>query len=104
MSEAEFHTWATWLEILLAGVSVFMLGFGINLKADQILFNLRKPGDTGYKVPRGISSFLVLIISSPGRRHCPRHRPGVRLDRIGFLFDCWLSRERQTLQPPRFVQ
>lgn len=35
------------------GVTLFILGFGINLQADSILRNLRKPGETGYKIPRG---------------------------------------------------
>lgn len=35
------------------GVTLFVLGFGINLQADSILRNLRKPGESGYKIPRG---------------------------------------------------
>lgn len=35
------------------GVAVFFLGMGINLHSDHILRNLRKPGETGYKIPHG---------------------------------------------------
>lgn len=37
----------------LCGVTIFFLGLGLNLQADSILRNLRKPGETGYKIPRG---------------------------------------------------
>ena len=46
----------------LLGVFIFMLGFMINHRSDHILFNLRKPGETGYKIPQG---FLYRWISSP---------------------------------------
>ncbi len=35
------------------GALVFATGFGINQHADWVLMNLRKPGETGYKIPRG---------------------------------------------------
>lgn len=35
------------------GAAVFLLGFGINQHADYVLMHLRKPGDTGYKIPVG---------------------------------------------------
>jgi len=35
------------------GVALFLAGFGANLHSDAILRNLRKPGETGYKIPRG---------------------------------------------------
>jgi len=35
------------------GVLLFALGFAINKHSDHILVNLRKPGETGYKIPRG---------------------------------------------------
>lgn len=35
------------------GAALFLTGYGINLHADQVLMNLRKPGETGYKIPRG---------------------------------------------------
>ena len=37
----------------LLGVALFTAGLGINLHADKVLFSLRKPGETGYKIPRG---------------------------------------------------
>jgi steroid 5-alpha-reductase/3-oxo-5-alpha-steroid 4-dehydrogenase 1 len=37
----------------LVGVAVFFGGMAINHQSDNILFNLRKPGDTGYKIPEG---------------------------------------------------
>ncbi|KAJ9460239.1 Steroid 5-alpha-reductase DET2 [Diplonema papillatum] len=36
-----------------AGVVLFALGWIMNLHSDFILRNLRKPGETGYKIPRG---------------------------------------------------
>jgi protein-S-isoprenylcysteine O-methyltransferase Ste14 len=32
---------------------MFLIGFSINFQSDSILRNLRKPGETGYKIPRG---------------------------------------------------
>ena len=63
----------------IAGVSVFVLGFGINLKADQILLNLRKPGETGYKVPRG---WLYEYVT------CPNYL-GEILEWLGFALATW---------------
>jgi len=37
----------------LAGVALFFVGSAINHHADWVLLNLRKPGETGYKIPRG---------------------------------------------------
>jgi 3-oxo-5-alpha-steroid 4-dehydrogenase 1 len=37
----------------LIGAAVFAAGLVINLHADTVLIHLRKPGETGYKVPRG---------------------------------------------------
>ena len=37
----------------LIGAAVFLTGMGINLHADTVLINLRKPGETGYKIPQG---------------------------------------------------
>lgn len=47
---------------LIAGLGLFILGFVIHFKSDQILINLRKPGETGYKIPKG---FLFNYVSSP---------------------------------------
>jgi 3-oxo-5-alpha-steroid 4-dehydrogenase 1 len=35
------------------GVLLFFAGMGINIHSDSILRNLRKPGETTYKIPRG---------------------------------------------------
>ncbi len=37
----------------MAGTVIFMAGFAINQHADHVLFTLRKPGETGYKIPYG---------------------------------------------------
>lgn len=41
----------SWQFIL--GMMVFITGATINIQSDNILLNLRKPGETGYKIPRG---------------------------------------------------
>jgi 3-oxo-5-alpha-steroid 4-dehydrogenase 1 len=45
-----------------AGIALFVAGYAINQWADHVLFNLRKPGETGYKIPRG---GLYELISCP---------------------------------------
>jgi len=42
-----------WNPAFYVGVTMFLAGFGANLHSDAILRNLRKPGETGYKIPRG---------------------------------------------------
>lgn len=37
----------------LFGAALFLFGFWVNLNSDAILRNLRKPGETGYKIPKG---------------------------------------------------
>jgi len=37
----------------LAGVSLFIAGFGLNLHSDHVLRSLRAPGETGYRIPFG---------------------------------------------------
>ena len=53
-----------WLQqpSFIVGASLFVCGMLINLKSDSILINLRKPGETGYKIPNG---FLFRYVSSP---------------------------------------
>jgi protein-S-isoprenylcysteine O-methyltransferase Ste14 len=52
-----FHAGYTWAWLadprFLVGVLLFVTGFAINFHSDQVLFNLRAPGETGYKIPRG---------------------------------------------------
>ena len=54
----------SWLTspITILGVVVFFTGMLINLRTDHLLINLRKPNETGYKIPKG---FLFDYISSP---------------------------------------
>ena len=35
------------------GALIFLAGFAINQHADWVLLHLRKPGETGYKIPKG---------------------------------------------------
>jgi 3-oxo-5-alpha-steroid 4-dehydrogenase 1 len=46
---------AAWLgdPRFLAGAALFLAGYAMNQHADHVLFNLRKPGETGYKIPVG---------------------------------------------------
>lgn len=37
----------------LIGLTIFAVGFYINRWADAVLLALRKPGETGYKIPKG---------------------------------------------------
>jgi hypothetical protein len=46
----------------MAGLMLFLAGMYINWRSDDILINLRKPGETGYKIPRG---FLFEYVASP---------------------------------------
>ncbi len=44
----------SWLESgpFIVGVVVFVVGWAINQHSDSVLFRLRGPGETGYKIPR----------------------------------------------------
>jgi 3-oxo-5-alpha-steroid 4-dehydrogenase 1 len=44
------------------GFTLFIIGFLINQKSDTMLIHLRKPGETGYKIPKG---FLFKYVSCP---------------------------------------
>ena len=61
------------------GLILFVIGFYINYKSDGILIHLRKPGETGYKIPKG---FLFRYIS------CPNHF-GEMLEWFGFMLMIW---------------
>ncbi len=43
-------------------VAVFCCGLGVNIHSDHILRNLRKPGESTYKIPHG---GLFNLISAP---------------------------------------
>jgi 3-oxo-5-alpha-steroid 4-dehydrogenase 1 len=53
--------WLTSAKFII-GTLLFITGIFINLKSDNILIHLRKPGETGYKIPTG---FLFNYIASP---------------------------------------
>jgi hypothetical protein len=38
----------------LAGAALFAVGFAVHARADAVLRGLRGPGETGYRIPRGI--------------------------------------------------
>lgn len=63
----------------IIGVVLFIGGFIINVLSDNILINLRKPGETGYKIPHG---GLFRYIS------CPNFF-GEIIEWIGFALMCW---------------
>ncbi len=46
---------AAWLgdPRFVVGIALFVAGMAINLHSDSVLRNLRAPGETGYKIPRG---------------------------------------------------
>ncbi|WP_063850731.1 hypothetical protein [Flammeovirga sp. SJP92] len=48
--------------LFVAGMLLFGIGMYINIKSDNILLNLRKPGETHYVIPKG---FLFKYLSSP---------------------------------------
>jgi 3-oxo-5-alpha-steroid 4-dehydrogenase 1 len=43
----------------IVGAVMFIVGMAINIHSDSILLNLRKPGETGYKIPYGGAFSLV---------------------------------------------
>lgn len=49
------HLTQSWIgsPFFLIGVALFLFGMWLNLNSDHILRNLRGPGETGYKIPRG---------------------------------------------------
>ncbi|XP_062578457.1 3-oxo-5-alpha-steroid 4-dehydrogenase 1-like isoform X1 [Saccostrea cucullata] len=50
---ADFGSEWMWNWRFYLGICLFFMGMFTNLQADHILRNLRKPGETGYKIPRG---------------------------------------------------
>jgi 3-oxo-5-alpha-steroid 4-dehydrogenase 1 len=42
-----------WDPRFVAGVVLFAVGLAINVQSDTILIHLRRPGDTGYRIPEG---------------------------------------------------
>ncbi|KAK9828069.1 hypothetical protein WJX81_007841 [Elliptochloris bilobata] len=52
--------------IFWLGLALWALGWGVNLHSDSVLRNLRAPGETGYKVPRGGAFELVSAANYTG--------------------------------------
>ncbi len=71
------NDFSSWKFIL--GAFLFTTGAIVNLKSDQILIGLRKPGEVGYKIPRG---FMFEYIS------CPNHL-GEIIQWAGFALMAW---------------
>jgi 3-oxo-5-alpha-steroid 4-dehydrogenase 1 len=63
----------------IAGIILFFTGLYINWKADDMLIHLRKPGETGYKIPKG---WLFEKISCPNLF-------GELVEWTGFAILCW---------------
>jgi len=63
----------------IAGIILFIIGVFINWKADNMLIRLRKPGDTGYKIPDG---WLFNYISCPNLF-------GEIIEWTGYAIMCW---------------
>lgn len=55
VGHAEHLASASWLSDprFVAGLAIAGLGWAINVHSDNLLFRLRKPGETGYRVPYG---------------------------------------------------
>lgn len=71
----------TWLLDLrfIGGLLLFVSGFGLAKQSDAILRNLRKPGETGYKIPQGGAYRFV---------SCPNYL-GEILQWSGFAIAAW---------------
>ena len=63
----------------IIGLFVFFCGVFINWKSDNILIHLRKPNETGYKIPTG---WLFKYISCPNML-------GELIEWAGFAILCW---------------
>lgn len=64
--------------IFLVGLAIFLTGAGINIWSDNALIKLRKPGETGYKIPeKGLFRWIS----------CPNHF-GEIIEWIGFAILC----------------
>ncbi len=76
------HLWqVSWLydPRFIIGLSLFAFGFYFTKKSDHILASLRKPGETGYKIPYG---WGFNYVSNP-------HYLGEFLQWTGFAIACW---------------
>jgi len=78
-SHAILHNGPTSWNQLMGGLAIFSTGMFINIQSDQILINLRKGNETGYKIPQG---GLFTWLSSPNYL-------GEILEWWGFFFMAW---------------
>ena len=63
----------------IAFILLFLFGFIINIQSDNYLLSLRKPGESGYSIPKGRWFGLV---------SCPNHF-GEILEWTGFALMAW---------------
>jgi steroid 5-alpha reductase family enzyme len=63
----------------IIGALMFLGGFVLNITSDNILLNLRKPGETGYKIPQG---GMFKYVSCP-------HYLGEMIEWTGFAIMTW---------------
>lgn len=63
----------------IVGISIMLLGAYINVTSDSILIHLRKPGETGYRIPYGRLFKYVT---------CP-HYFGEIIEWVGFAILSW---------------
>jgi len=77
------HYTIEWLKDprFIAGIIVFFAGMFINMQSDNILIHLRKPGETGYVIPR--AGFFRFI-------SCPNHF-GEIIEWFGYALLTWSS-------------
>jgi 3-oxo-5-alpha-steroid 4-dehydrogenase 1 len=77
---------AAWLADprFVTGALLFLVGFAINQSADRVLFRLRVPGETGYKIPQGglyrfvsCPNYLGEIVEWCGFALCSFSLPGL---------------------------
>ena len=61
------------------GALLFVTGYAINQHSDQVLFSLRRPGETGYEIPRG---GLYRFVS------CPSYT-GEMIEWLGWAILAW---------------
>lgn len=72
------YEWFSDLRFII-GLFIFMIGMLINMKADNMLIDLRKPGETHYVIPQG---WLFNKVSCPNLL-------GELIEWIGFSILCW---------------
>ena len=74
-----YQTSWLWDPRFIIGVIIFFAGFALAKQSEHILANLRKPGETGYKIPHGGAYRWV---SNP-------HYLGELIQWSGFAIACW---------------